>query len=107
MKIHRGASRSHKHPRVRFRADNESSGKRINDFVNAGLLFVLIGFFALVLPVLTTRHHTEQFVPLLQPMHGTRAGDSNSRTTSPVVTEGAVPILVGSILLGLGSAQKS
>ena len=107
MKTHRGSRRNYNHPRIRFRADNESSGKSNNDFVNAGLLFVLIGFFALVLPVLTTRHHTGQLVLLWQPMHGTRAEDPNSRTISPVVTEGAVPILVGCILVGFGSGLKS
>jgi hypothetical protein len=105
MKTHRGARRGHKHPRVRFRADNEPSGKRINDLINPGLLFVLIGIFALVLPVLTTCHHTGQLVLLWQPMHGTRVEDTNTRTISPVVTEGA--IVVGCILVGLGSGLKS
>jgi hypothetical protein len=106
MKTHRGSRRNYNHPRIRFRADNQSSGKSNNDFVNAALLFVLIGFFVLVLPVLTTRHHTGQLVLLWQPTGGTQAEDPSSRTVSPIATEGVVPILVGCILVGFGSRLK-
>jgi hypothetical protein len=104
MKTRRGSRRNYNHPRIRFRADNESSGKSNNDFVNAALVFVIIGFFALVLPVLTTRHHTGQLVPLWQPTRGTQ--DPSSRTVSPIATEGVVPILVGCILVGFRSRLK-
>lgn len=103
MKTQRGGRRSYKNPRLRSRADNKPSEKRINDLVRAGLLFVLMGVFALVYPVLTTRHHAE----LWQPMQGARAEDSNYRTSSPVAPDGGIFILVGCILGGLGVALKS
>src|ERR1700752_1838806 len=101
MKMQGGARRSCKHPWVRFRGDNEPQEKQINDLANAGTLFVLLGFFALVLPLLTARNHTLQLIPLWQPMQETRAEAPTSRTISPATAEGA--ILVGFILVGLGS----
>jgi hypothetical protein len=71
----------------------------MNDLVRAGLLFLLLGLFALIIPVLKTRHRIPA-VLALQPMHQTRANDSDSHSIPPAVVEGAMG--VDSILVGVG-----
>lgn len=104
MKTYRRACRSYKHPRIRFRTDYDPSGKRTNDFMKAGFLFVILGLLAIILPILTVPHHTKRSGLLWQPMLGTRVENSRSRTISSLPTAGA--LLVGSILLGLGARLK-
>lgn len=71
----------------------------MNDLDRAGLLFILLGLFALIIPVLKTRHRIHA-VLALQPTHQTRADDSDSHTIPPAVVDGALG--VGSILVGVG-----
>lgn len=71
----------------------------MNDLVRAGLLFVLLGFFALMIPVFKTRHRIPA-VLARQPMHQTRADNSDSDTITPAVVEGTMG--VGCILVGVG-----
>ena len=101
MKRHnRCVRKSHKHSGTRSRADEEPTGECRNDLVRAGLLFVLLGLFALITPVLLALHRIPA-VLALQPMHQTRGDDSDSHTIPPAVfVEGAMG--VGSILVGVG-----
>jgi hypothetical protein len=107
MKAYKGERRSYKHPRVRSRAHNDPSRRRINRLLKAGLLLVFMGICVLVFQTLTNRHYADQLVQRWQPMRRTPVEDSNARTRSPVASEGVVPILVGCTLIGLGAALKS
>jgi hypothetical protein len=105
MKRHnRCVRKSHKHSGTQSRAHEEPAGQCKNDLVRAGLLFVLLGLFALIIPVLLTRHRIPA-VLALQPMHQTRGdNDSDSHTIPPAVVEGAMG--VGFILVGVGLWAK-
>src|SRR5579864_6824553 len=92
MKRHnRCVRKSYKHSGTWSRADEEPTGQCRNDLVKAGLLFVLLGLFALITPVLKTRHRSPA-VLALQPMRHTRADDSDSHTIPPAVIEGAMGV---------------
>jgi hypothetical protein len=91
--------RSYKHSGTPSRADEEPTGQCRNDLAKAGLLFVLLGLFALIIPVLKIRHRSLA-VPVLQPIHHTRPDDSDSHTIPPAVVEGTMG--VGSRLVGVG-----
>jgi hypothetical protein len=107
MKTYRRVVRkSHRQPRVRSRAHHDASALRNNGFLKAGLLFMFIGLCMLVFQTLTDGHHAAQLVLREQPKRGTPVEYSHALTHSPVSTEGAVPILVGCALIGLGSALK-
>jgi hypothetical protein len=107
MKTYRRVHRSRRQAGVRSRAHHDPSGLRIDRFLRAGLLLVLMGICMLVFQTLTNRHHADQLVPRGgQPMRGTPVEYLNARTRSPVTTEGVVPILVGCALIGFGAALE-
>ena len=106
MNTHRAKYAVRQHPRPLFRPNDELSRDSVNDLLRAGVVFVLLGLFALVMPILTTRHHTARSLVFWQSMYGTRAQDSesDSDTIPSVATEGF--ILVGCVLVGVCSSLK-
>jgi hypothetical protein len=102
MKKHnRSVHKNYKRSRTWSGLDEEPTGSWLNDFVRAGPLFVFLGLVALIVPVLKSRHRIPA-VLALQPMHQTRAddSDSDSDTVRTIIVEGDMG--VGSILVGVG-----
>jgi hypothetical protein len=71
----------------------------MNDLMRTGLLLVLLGLFALIIPVLKHRQRIPA-VLALQPTHQTGGADADSHTISPAIVDGAMG--VGSMLVGVG-----
>jgi hypothetical protein len=91
--------KSYKHSGTWSHANEQPTAQCVNDLMRTGLLLVLLGLFALIIPVLKTRHSILA-VLAPQPTHQTQSDHADSHTISPAIVEGAMG--VGSMLVGAG-----